>query len=211
MLLDVNADVLLMEPRVVDDAWQSAYERCFHHSVIPHVSNLGIVYPKEFTGNYQRDVMDLYKAVAEDEYQDPHRLPEGVVCPDETGWYHACVYASSQRSRAVYQYVIFVGLDAQTIDDEISPPYIMRAGDRARVTLDMVSSWGPRLPTPARVHQVRAALDTKGHVVLTPDECVAIYGEGPDANPELRDSAMTRVQQAAAAELKRRAEMHSDG
>lgn len=172
-VLDMDIDLIVQEytPHNPPKApWEEAYERCFNPSVLPHAMNLDLEFPREFSGDYGRDVLTLYMAAAAAEYLDPHRLPEGVVCPKKTGWYHACVYASSHRNRAVWQYVLFVGIDAQAFGEEVSPPYVMVVGTERRITLDMVASWGEPLPTPGDVGQVKKVLARVAEIPVVPTE-----------------------------------------
>lgn len=126
--------------------WQQVYDDYFRSEFLMPMMNLGLEYPGSFSGDYGRDLAQMFQAVRDAEYADPHRIPDGVVCPEKTGWYRVTVAVDRGRT-SVGAYVLFVGLDTQTFHD-FSPPYVLRPGDREKITLDKVRQWGERLPDP---------------------------------------------------------------
>lgn len=125
-------------------SWEWIYTNYFGPEFFTPLRNLGLEFPSSFSGDYGRDVAQMFQAVRDAEYADPHRIPDGVVCPKVSGWYRVILHESLTAT-----YVLFVGLDmASSAPEGFSPPYALGVGTRTPITLDKVKYWGDQLPTP---------------------------------------------------------------
>lgn len=68
----------------------------------------------------------------------------------ESAYYVACMPVAPGSLRGVHQYVLLVGEDCRppNVPTEEWRPHVLVCGKAERFDLDVVWSWGPRLPAP---------------------------------------------------------------